>query len=72
VSQPKTGAEQEQHDATAAVAGMSENVVSTECPECHVRFAMLAHYGHHDDSGTPGWLLRCTLCGHLTGGELKK
>jgi hypothetical protein len=65
MSQPKTPEEQARHDATASVAGPAENVVSTACPSCGVRFAMLATYK------ADGWHLRCTSCGQRAHGELK-
>jgi predicted RNA-binding Zn-ribbon protein involved in translation (DUF1610 family) len=65
MSQPRTVEEWKQQSATAAVAGPADNVVSTACPSCGVRFAMLASYS------TRGWWLRCTLCGDAGYGELK-
>ena len=65
MSQPKTEFERKQFALTADAAGPAENVVSTACPECGIRFAMLARYD------AEGWHLRCTLCGTLATGELK-
>lgn len=70
MSDPKTEQEREQFYATLAVAGWTENVVSTACSECGTRFAMLARFGHYTD-GPPGWQVRCTLCSFEGGGELK-
>jgi predicted RNA-binding Zn-ribbon protein involved in translation (DUF1610 family) len=65
MSRPVTDAESEQEQRTAARAGPAENVVSTACPECDVRFAMLAQ------RCATGWHLRCTECGWAGTGELK-
>lgn len=65
MSAPRTAAERGQYARTARVAGPAENVVSTACPECGVRFAVLARYD------AEGWHLRCTLCGVRFKGELK-
>lgn len=65
MSLPETAEEREQYDAAEAVAGPAENVVSTACPVCGVRFALLARYKYD------GWHLRCVPCGYQTKGELK-
>jgi predicted RNA-binding Zn-ribbon protein involved in translation (DUF1610 family) len=65
MSEPRTDFEREQFWLTEAVADRDENVVSTACPQCGTRFAMLAR------CDTEGWHLRCTLCGCRREGELK-
>ena len=70
MSRPVTAAEWLQFGRTEQAAGPAENVVSTECPVCRVRFAMVAKY-ERDASGKPVWNLRCTRCGHHVNGELK-
>jgi predicted RNA-binding Zn-ribbon protein involved in translation (DUF1610 family) len=65
MSQPRTQEEFWQYEATTAVAGLADNVVSTACPSCGIRFAMLAAYK------ADGWHLRCTQCGERFHGELK-
>jgi hypothetical protein len=66
VSQPRTSQELADFAITEQLAGPAENVVSTQCPHCHIRFAMLATYSR------AGWHLRCTRCSHQTTGELKQ
>lgn len=66
MSQPRTEEEWAQHDATARAAGPAENVVSTACWSCGVRFAVLATLKHDG-----WWHLRCTQCGKRARGELK-
>lgn len=65
MSRPVTDAEREQEVITQQVAGPAENVVSTGCPECGTRFAILAKLD------AEGWHLRCTVCGWHGDGELK-
>lgn len=65
MSAPKTDEEIRQSIETQCDAGPAENVVSTACPACGVRFAMVAKFDW--DS----WHLRCTLCGHQCKGKLK-
>jgi len=65
MSEPRPGSEQERAELTLAQAGPAENLVSTGCPECKVRFAMLAALGAED------WLLRCVNCGWWGRGNLK-
>jgi hypothetical protein len=65
VSKPVTDAERAQADKTLLQAGPSENLVSTACPVCGVRFAMLARYV------VSFWYLRCTECGAERTGEPK-
>jgi ribosomal protein S27E len=65
MSRPVTDAEREQDQRTNQAAGPAENVVSTACPGCEVRFACLVTYDR------AGWHLRCTLCGWVGMGELK-
>lgn len=65
MSRPVTTAERDQEQLTATCAGLAENVVSTACPSCEVRFALLASYD------AAGWHLRCTLCFWTGTGELK-
>jgi hypothetical protein len=65
VSLPQTAEEIAQFHATEAAGGLTGNVVSTACPDCDTRFAMLATF--HAD----GWQLRCTVCGTRRNGELK-
>ena len=71
VAVPATDAEREQEAATLRVAGRTENVVSTACPQCGVRFAVLATWGCSEE-GKAGWQLRCTLCPWRGKGSLKK
>lgn len=73
MSQPVTDDEKRQFALTEASAGPTENTVSTACPKCAVRFAMLAHYGRHDpaDPKCLVWLLRCTLCAWTGLGDLE-
>ena len=66
VSEPRTGEEHLRAAQTQLAAGPAENLVSTACPGCGVRFAMLARL----DAG--GWHLRCTACRHTCDGELKE
>lgn len=65
MSLPVTAAERAQFLETQGQARPAENVVSTACPQCGVRFALVAHL----DAG--GWNLRCTLCGYSGKGSLK-
>ena len=65
MSLPETDAEQEQLDKTLAARFGTENVVSTACPECGTKFAMLTRFASGD------WGLRCTVCGVTAKGELK-
>ena len=65
MSLPVTAEEKARHDATASAAGPADNVVSTACPQCHTRFAMLAKFK------ADGWHMRCTVCGGSFRGELK-
>lgn len=66
MSEPRTDFEKEQALLTLDAAGPAENLVSTACPGCNIRFAMVAKYD------AEGWHLRCTLCGYRCEGELKK
>jgi DNA-directed RNA polymerase subunit RPC12/RpoP len=66
VSLPQTATERQQLRLTEAAAAGAENTVSTACPECGTRFAMLARFN------ASGWHLRCTLCGCRRTGELKE
>lgn len=65
MSRPKNGAERAQELRTLDVAGPTGNVVSTACPECGTRFALVAKLD------AEGWRLRCTVCGWHGDGELK-
>jgi hypothetical protein len=66
VSLPATSEEWKRFKITEACKRQeTENVVSTACPECNLRFVMLAHL----DAG--GWSLRCVSCGWSGNGELK-
>ena len=65
MSEPRTASEREQAEQTLAMAGQSENLVSTACPACGTRFAMLAKF--YADAQ----LLRCTVCGWHGHGQLK-
>lgn len=66
MSLPVTDEEKRQCDATLDQRTGTENVVSTACPGCGTRFALLAK--HH---GGSEWHLRCVLCGYVTKGEPK-
>lgn len=70
MSRPVTQEERSQERETQAMAGPTDNVVSTACPRCHTRFATLAHYAR-DENGVPTWFLRCTVCGNRATGDLK-
>ena len=70
MSLPVTPEEKRRYSETVAGALPGENVVSTACPECHTRFAMLATW-KRDASGKPDWFLRCVVCGTSCKGELK-
>ena len=65
MSLPRTQAEKDRFQQTRLYAGMTENVVSTACPSCAVRFAVLANLASN------AWHLRCTCCGWRGIGELK-
>lgn len=65
MSLPKNGAEWAQASKTQGCASMTENLVSTACPRCGVRFALLAHYYANC------WMLRCVECLWNGPGELK-
>jgi hypothetical protein len=72
MSAPRTPEEWARHDATQRCAGPAENVVSTACPECGIRFACLAQFKCWDAGDTqPYWKLRCVLCLHTFAGSLK-
>ena len=72
MSAPRTPEEWERFEQTQAHAGPAENVVSTACGNCGVRFASLAQFKCWDAGETnPYWKLRCVLCGHTSRGELK-
>jgi DNA-directed RNA polymerase subunit M/transcription elongation factor TFIIS len=73
VSIPRTEGEKTRFETTRLQAGPAENVVSTACPACGVRFVMLAHYQLTNNSPDvmPFWYLRCTVCGEERTGELK-
>lgn len=65
MSLPVTAEEKAQFTRTQQLASTTENVVSTACPGCGTRFAVLARLD------ASGWTLHCTRC-HLYGkGELK-
>jgi predicted RNA-binding Zn-ribbon protein involved in translation (DUF1610 family) len=64
MSVPKTEGEIAQCKHTELQAGPAENVVSTACPECGLRFAMLATFRVTDTGDDmPHWRLRCVNCG---------
>lgn len=65
MSLPKNDLERAQMDKTLSLRIGCENVVSTACPECGVRFALLVIHR----AGV--WLLRCVECGWLGDGEPK-
>lgn len=65
MSLPVTDEERRQAAETTSCAGLTENLVSTACPACAVRFALL---GKLDAAG---WHLRCTCCDWTGNGELK-
>lgn len=65
MSLPRTNEEEAQFERTWAQAGPTENLVSTACPACYARFALLGTYRKE------GWLLRCVNCGHRCRGGLK-
>lgn len=83
MSDPKTAEEFRQRDITLAAADPGDSLVSTACPNCGVRFAMLARYylktkpaalaGTQLKLVTQGgfWGLRCINCGHICKGEPK-
>jgi hypothetical protein len=62
---PVTDQERKQACLTQQCAGPTENLVSTACPACNVRFALLVHF--YSDVHK----LRCTICGWTGNGELK-
>lgn len=66
MSLPQSNAEWARFNATARYAGPAENIVSTACPDCGTRFAMLA------ELKADGWHLRCTECDARAMGELKE
>ena len=66
MSLPQTDQERAQYRAANAASGLTENVVSTACPGCRVRFALVAKFS------AGGWRLRCTSCGWTGEGELKQ
>jgi hypothetical protein len=65
MSLPETNKEIAQLHHTRQAAGPAENVVSTACPGCQTRFALVAALDQ------AGWHLRCTACGYHGDGELK-
>lgn len=65
MSLPQTDQEWAQYHAADAASGLTENVVSTACPRCQTRFALVAKFS------ADGWRLRCTRCGWTGEGELK-
>lgn len=65
MSLPKTDEEVAQFYQSKQAAGPGENVVSTACPACQVRFAVVAKFTR------AGWHLRCTRCSRNGKGELK-
>ena len=69
MSEPKTQGELRQAALTMGAAGPTENLVSTECPVCHIRFAMVARLAGSETG--PAWKLRCTMCGAQRDGELE-
>jgi predicted RNA-binding Zn-ribbon protein involved in translation (DUF1610 family) len=66
MSLPAGDAEWRRYNQTAALAGPAENIVSTACPDCGVRFVMLATLR------ADGWFLRCANCDARRMGELKQ
>ena len=73
MSLPTTDAEREQAQLSQRAARPAENLVSTACPDCGTRFALLASYVMlvNTQEQVPVWLLRCTVCGFKGNGELK-
>jgi predicted RNA-binding Zn-ribbon protein involved in translation (DUF1610 family) len=71
MSRPVTDAERAQEARTLQAAGPADNVVSTACPECGTRFAVVAKYARTDAYPDGTWNLRCTLCAWRGTGELK-
>ena len=72
MSIPRTEDEIAQAKRTELQAGPAENVVSTACVNCGMRFATLATFRVWDcGDGMPGWRLRCVNCGDTAAGELK-
>lgn len=65
MSLPATSEEWKWFTVTKSCAKGAENVISTACPECNVRFVMLAYLS------ALGWSLRCVRCGWTGSGELK-
>lgn len=65
VSQPQDDDERAMLRRLESIAGPADNPVSTACPSCNTRFAMLAKYGQD------GWRLRCTVCLSHFDGSLK-
>lgn len=70
MSAPRTEEERFQAEITLQHASLAENLVSTACPGCGVRFAMLAKW-QRDENEVPAWFLRCVRCGHQCKGETK-
>lgn len=71
MSLPVGDAEWARYNKTADQAGPAENIVSTACPDCGTRFAMLAKFRASAD-GPPQWRLRCVNCGSSYEGDLKE
>jgi hypothetical protein len=85
MSDPVTPEEHTQSAATLALAEDDELLVSTACPQCHVRFALLVRtgmkakpLGSFSLAGagmkfpvTSVSVLRCVLCSWTGEGELK-
>lgn len=67
MSLPSSPEEEARLTLTLRAARGSENAVSTACPSCGTRFALLARFTLEH-----GWLLRCTLCAARFAGQLKE
>jgi|HubBroStandDraft_2_1064218.scaffolds.fasta_scaffold1981209_2 hypothetical protein len=72
MSAPRTEEEWARHNSTQDQAGPAENVVSTACENCELRFTQLAEFKCWDAGDTnPYWKLRCVNCGNSSKGVLK-
>ena len=73
MSLPKTEDELAQAQRAETQAGPAENLVSTACPECGARFAMLATFRVWDcGDDMPHWRVRCVNCGAERMGLLQQ